>query len=284
MSSEERELHRRGMGNWRAWGHDISAIKEAAAEWKQELNSVEYPWLCWNVNDDWCLLQQRLVAAAGWTPVVGFDPRVGPPRSLVPNAILLDFNRRFSLPVMYPHFPLEFAFLFAERLAFWHSDLLVRISSFQKLAESFRNLKQGEMSAVQCVSWRNFLFPHKQRFWELIGCTTREASQSQFDSGCGWWIHFYDHHNRHVNMRDSKLDSHYWDHGSGIMYWKRKHGGRVLALQEKDFIEGHFSQIKFDQYQRVSPNNEFRDLRLDLSHNFQLKHCATKLGLEMFLS
>lgn len=283
MLDKEGVSYRQGMGNWQAWGDDISLIQEAASDWKNALDGVEFPWLCWNVNDDWCLLQQRLVEAVGWTPIVGFDPRVGKPSKLTKTAILVDFNQRFSLPVMYPHFPLEFAFLFTERLAFWHSDLLVRLPDLQLNAQRFRDLQQGEMSAVSCVGWRNLLFPKKQRFWELIGCTTRGASQSQYENGCGWWLNFYDHPNRHVNAADAGLREHYWDHGSGIMYWKRKHGGKVLKLQEKDFAQGHFSQIKFDQYQRVSPNNEFRNLQLDLANNFQLKTCAEKLGLESFL-
>jgi hypothetical protein len=185
---------------------------------------------------------------------------------------------------MYPHFPMEFAFLFCERLAFWHSDLLVRLPQLQELANSFSKLEQGSMSAVSCVSLRNYFFPAKQRFWELIGCTTRAASQSQFDHGCGWWLHFYEHPNRHVNAADKSLQKHYWDHGSGIMYWKRKHHGQVIALHEKDYVEGHFSQIKFDQYRRVSPNNEFRDLRLDLTNNFELSACAARLGLSALLA
>ena len=30
--------------------------------------------------------------------------------------------------ILYPHFPLEFAFLFYERIAFWLSDLLIRLA------------------------------------------------------------------------------------------------------------------------------------------------------------
>lgn len=277
-------LYKKGMGDWRAWGHELGPIHEAASEWSQALNGVDFPWLCWNVDDDWCLLQQRLIEAVGWTPVVGFDPRVGAPKKFSKNAILVEFNRQLALPVMYPHFPLEFAFLFCDRLAFWHSDLLVKLPTLQDCAERFRTLRQGEMSAVSCVSKRNFFFPRKQRFWELIGCTTREASRSQFDKGCGWWLHFYDHPNSHVNAGDKKLREHYWDHGTGIMYWKRNHGGKVLAMQERTFVEGHFSQIKFDEYRRVSPNNEFRDLRMDLNNNFQLRACAEKLGLEHLLN
>jgi hypothetical protein len=272
-------LYKRGMGNWQAWGDDISAITSAAESWRLALQSIEYPWLCWNIDEDWCYLQQKLVLEAGWTPVVGFDPRCGAPSKLVPGAIVVDFNRDLHLPVLYPHFPLEFAFLFCERIAFWHSDLLVRVEKMRAIAAQFKKLEQGETAAVSCVGWRNIFTPLRQRYWELIGCTTRQASKDQFDKGCGWWLHFHAHPNRKVNVGDRKLEQYYWDHGSGIMYWKRKHGGQVLSLKEKDYMEGHFSQIKFDQYKRISPNNEFRDLRQDLNNNFQLKECASKLGL-----
>ena len=57
----------------------------------------------------------------------------------------------------------------------------------------------------------------------------------------------------------------------------------MLSLKEKDFQEGHFSQVKARQYERVSENNEFRNLNLDLRHNFDLVACAEKMGLESLL-
>jgi hypothetical protein len=93
------------------------------------------------------VLQQRLVKEAGWTPVVGFDPRAGAP-PVEPGAILIDFNRHFQFPVMFFMFPLEFVFLFAPRLAFWHADLLCRTSRVRELAATFDALKDGEMAAV----------------------------------------------------------------------------------------------------------------------------------------
>lgn len=272
--------HQQGMGNWQAWGDDLRNIWSAAKSWRERLAGIQYPWLCWNVNNDWCFVQQKLVLEAGWTPVVGFDPRCGPPTKVVPGAVVVDFNEHLGLPVLYPHFPLEFAFLFCERLAFWHSDLLVRESKMRLIAERFRNLMQGETAAVSCMGWREIFSPLRWRYWELIGCTTKTASEDQFRSGCGWWLHFYDHPNRHVNQVDSRLRLHYWDHGAGIMYWRRRHGGRVVELREKEFSEGHFSQIKFDDYKRISPNNEFRDLRQDLINNFYLYDCAKSLNLE----
>src|SRR5437870_12049476 len=115
-----------GHGNWEAYNLPLDRIYSAAQEWAGALEGVVRPWLCWNVSPRWCLLQQKLVQQAGWTPVVGFDPRSGPP-PLSSDAILIDFNRTFDFPVMFYMFPLEFAYLFAPRLAFWHADLLCRI-------------------------------------------------------------------------------------------------------------------------------------------------------------
>lgn len=271
--------YQRGMGNWKAWGDDVAPIFVAAEEWRRNLSGVRLPWLCWNVQDDWCFLQQQLVESVGWTPVVGFDPRVGPPAKTTKNALVIDFNRHFGLPVLYPHFPLEFAFLFSERLAFWHSDLLVRLDKLEQVARVFEDLPQGSMAAVSSIGLRNMFDFTKQRYWELIGCTTRDASRSQYDNGCGWWLNFYDHVNRAINASDKDLRRYYWDHGTGALYWSRRHGGKVKKLREAEFSAGHFSQIKFNGYKRVSPNNEFRELSQDLTANFQLRRCAAKMGL-----
>src|ERR1043166_1209518 len=83
-----------GTGNWSGFTIGLEPVYAAAAEWKVWLAGVKKPWLCWNVHPRWSVVQQRLVKHFGWTPVVGFDPRVGPP-PLEPGAILIDFNERF---------------------------------------------------------------------------------------------------------------------------------------------------------------------------------------------
>ncbi|MCM3563258.1 hypothetical protein [Hydrogenophaga intermedia] len=275
--------YRKGMGNWEAWGDDVEPIFRAAEKWAEALKGVALPWLCWNVDSDWCLLQQRLVQNAGWTPVVGFDPRVGVPENVVSGAVVVNFNAGLNLPVLYPHFPLEFAFLFVDRIAFWHSDLLLPEAKMREMAQVFAGLPEGTTAAVSTTGWRDLFSVRHRRFWELIGCTTRAASRDQYEKGCGWWLHFQSHRNRSINSGDSRLSNYYWDHGTGIFYWKHRHGGRVLSLKEKDFSAGHFSQIKFEGYRRVSPNNEFRDLSRDLTGNFELRRCAEQMGLKNLL-
>lgn len=280
---DKEQGYRMGMGNWRRWVLPMDIIYDSAEDWRGIVGDVEKPWLVWNVDNDWCVLQQKLVSSVGWTPVVGFDPRIGPP-PLIEGAILVDFNARLKLPNLYPHFPLEFAFLFTRKLAFWHSDLLLRQEKMQKIATLFETLEDGEMAATMVsglvASVKRVLKPRTARCWELIGCTTAGASKSQFDNGCGWWMHFYDN----VNFSGDKSKGYYWDHGAGIYYWKRCFNGSVKIIPENFVSEGHFSQIgNREKYERVSPNNHMRDLRKDLSHNYGLLQCANKLGLNSFL-
>jgi hypothetical protein len=280
---DEETRFRTGKGNWDACFLSLDQLLAVASEWSNELKGINRPWLCWNVDSDWCLLQQKLVTSVGWTPVVGFDPRVGPPR-LLPNACLVDFNRSLRLPILHPVFVMEFAFVMADRFAFWHSDLLVRIDKLVRYARTFSELSDGEMSAVAPHSGLNQRFrPWSVRYWELIGCTTRAASRSQFECGMGWWAHFY----RHPNYRGKAtfLGRPYnWDHGGGIMRWKQRTGGRVLAIPESEVAEGHFTSIGKKDYRRGSPANYRRNLAVDLSLNYELPACAEQLGLGSFLS
>lgn len=100
--------------------------------------------------------------------------------------------------------------------------------------------------------------------WEALGDDVEpvfRAAEKRTDAlkavARPWSVNFQSHRNCAVNAGDRHLPNYYWDHGSGIYYWKPRHGGKVLALKEKDFSAAHFSQIKFEGYKRVSPNNEF---------------------------
>lgn len=283
QDESSRLMFRTGQGDWEACAIDLDRIRAAAEGWRRQLAGVERPWLCWNVDPDWCLVQQRLVRAVGWTPVVGFDPRVGAPARVDPAAVLVDFNAELDLPTMYPHFPLEFTFLFAPRLAFWHSDLLVRIEKMRRIADLFAALQDGETAAVPERRLRHLLTPHKTRYWELIGCTTRGASQSQFEHGCGWWMNFWFHPN-HPERGSPRLSKYNWDHGSGVMYWHRHCNGKVRDLSLVELEEGHFSQIGKTDYKRVSPTHYMRNMGAELSLNYELAACTRKLDLEWLLS
>ena len=281
----EKDLaYRTGVGNWSAFHLGMDAIYASARKWREKMEGVPRAWLCWNVDPDWCLVQQRLAASVGWTPLVGSDPRAEEPR-LVPGAVQIDFNADFHLPTMWMHFPLEFAFLFAERLAFWHSDLLVRREKLQRIAENFAALPDGSMTvSVPRRGLRETLFKRgTRRYWELIGCTTRGASRSQFEQGCGWWMNFAAHPNCPGEDERLRRKRFYWDHGAGILYWAEKCGGQVAKIKEAEVEEGHCTRISNVNYQRLSPDTAERLLPTELRHNFSLVKVCRDLGLEDLL-
>jgi len=271
------------MGNWSACVIPVSQLLAQAERWRAALAGITHPWLCWNIDPDWCVLQQRLVQAVGWTAVVGFDPRIGAP-PLEPGAVLVDFNAGLELPTMYPHFPIEFMFAFCYRIAFWHSDLLVRLPVMRNIATQFRQLKDGEIAAVPNRGGiRGLLRPWSHRYWELIACTTRGASRDQFEFGAGWWYNFC----AHANFRGKKTllgQPYYWDHGTGIMYWSRNRKRHVHEVSESLVAEGHFTSIGKRNYVRTSPNSHMRNLNTDLRANYDLGNCARQLGLEELLT
>ncbi len=274
-----------GTGNWKGFqGYPLERVFVVAELWKTQLEGVERPWLCWNVSPRWSLLQQRLVKSVGWTPVIGFDPRIGPP-PLEPGSILIDFNQHFGFPVMWPHFPLEFLFLYAPRLAFWHADLLCRPEVMKQLAESFTALRDGEMSAVlDRGGRRNYLNFKSHRFWELCGCTTRAASENQFYNGTGWW-RFFDRHIKCVRPEERARRAGYsYDSGVGILYWKNNYRGCVKPISIHLVKEGHCSEIHMLKTYQEAPNHRtaLRDLPSELDRNYSLDEVVRRLGLREF--
>jgi hypothetical protein len=271
-----------GYGDWRAFDLPLDTVYAAAAEWKEALKGVAKPWLCWHVNDRWCAIQQRLVLEVGWTPVVGWDPQFGPPNPL-PGSVLIDFNRRFNLPILWLHMPLEFAFLYTDKLAFWHADLLCRIPVMRRLSTIFDALEDGEMAAPYSRGgrrhWLNF---KRHRYWEVVGCTTRGASESQFQLGTGWWQNFALHPNCPDAAERERRRRYYWDSGVGILYWKRRYGGRVRDLKGLSIDEGHCSATKMPNYKRIAPVSQ-PALGQELDMNFSLDDVAQKLEIAHLL-
>jgi hypothetical protein len=275
---------RAGTGDWKYFNVPLERIFEIAASWKIALNGLQKPWLCWNVSPRWSVLQQKLVLAVGWTPVVGFDPRVGPP-PIVDGAILIDFNEKLQFPVLWPHVPLEFAFLFADRLAFWHADLLVRLPVIKQLAEQFASLQDGEMSAVfDSGGLARRLKPKMHRFWELCGCTTRGASENQFYNGTGWWRHFQLHPKCVLKEERARRSSYDYDSGVGILYWKNNYNGYIKSIDIKLLKEGHCSEIGNKAYRVLQDHlTPMRDLRSEIDNNYSIDGVAAKLGIANLL-
>jgi hypothetical protein len=272
-----------GKGNWAGFNIPLDDVYDAAGEWKKALGGVDRPWLCWNVSDRWCKLQQKLIQEVGWTPVIGFDPRCGPPKTVLPGSIVIDFNAPFGLEIMWPHFPLEFAFLFAERLAFWHADLLCRMEVMYKLKALYEGLQDGAMAAVPDFGSRRYFYRFRHhRYWELAGCTTQGASKSQFDQGASWW-RFFDHHPNCPNEAERRRRAkYYYDSGVGIMYWKRRLDGKVIDVPPNWVAEGHCTSINKKNYRQVLPGGQ-RNLSVEIDLNFDIEEVARTLGIDHLL-
>src|SRR6266851_163745 len=274
-----------GTGTW-TWFTSplVDSIFEGAKLWKKRLAGVEKPWLCWNVSGRWCYLQQKLVQAVGWTPVVGFDPRSGPP-PLAEGSILIDFNQTLNLPVLWLHVPLEFAFLFADRLAFWHADLLCRLPVMERLAKQFDNLKDGQLAAVfDRRGLRNRLNFRTHRYWELCGCTTKGASENQFYNGTGWWRHIELHPKCVLEEERRKRKAYSWDHGVGILYWQKKYNGHVTPIDMHLVKEGHCSEIANKNYKKLPHHYDTgRNIGAEIDLNYPIEEVAARLGIAHLL-
>lgn len=272
-----------GKGNWGGFDIPLEHVFQAAGTWRDILSGVGRPWLCWNVSDRWCMLQQRLIQQIGWTPVIGFDPRCGPPKTVLPGSIVIDFNATFGFKVMWPWFPLEFAFLFADRLAFWHADLLCRLETMDKLKNLFEGLENGSMAAVRDLGSRRHIYRFRHhRYWELVGCTTQSASKSQFDQGAGWWRCFDQHPNCPDKKEQKRRARYYYDSGVGIMYWKRHLGGAVTNVPREWVEEGHCTSINKKDYRQVNPGGQ-RNLTAEIDLNYDIEKVASKLGIAHLL-
>ncbi len=265
-----------GTGHWRFWDRSEDEVRSAAAHWAEAISGIERPWLCWNMNDQWCLLQQKLISEVGWTPVVGWDPNCGaPPAELVPGAVAIDFNAQLKLSVLYQHVPLEFVFLWADRLAFWHADVILPRAKMKAAAAVFDRLRDGEMSAVKTYGGlRNLLRPKYHRYWEVLGCTTRGASYNQYQNGSGWWRGFQEHPNSPTNPSEQQRRARYYDdHGCGVMYWKRYFSGQVKEFSDRWIAKEHFSVITVKDYRRGNSKSEEMDM------NFNISEIAHRFGV-----
>jgi hypothetical protein len=274
-----------GTGNWRAFPKErLPELFEIAAGWKRQFIGIDKPWLCWCLDDEWSVLQQRLVKAVGWTPVVGTDGRVPHP-TVIPGAVFVDFNREFQFATIWMHFPLEFQFRFCRRLAFWHSDVLPPVSVMREIACWFDRIEDGQYIGVMNAPGLRQYFTRPlrgkpfnyKRWFEVLGCTTEGASRSQYEHGCGWWRNIQLHPNAQQEIVRRKP---FHEHGVGVWFWQRYCGGTAIQLPIK--IESyHYSTHKagYRRYRTVT-----RELlggkQEELRRSFNLKEITTELGFE----
>jgi hypothetical protein len=215
-------LNHLGTGCWESWGPQLGPLESAIEDWATQLTNIEKPWLCWSVLDRFCRIQQRLTMEFGWTPVVGWDPR-GEKPTILPGSVPWDVNRTLGLPTIWGHFPVEFVYRFAPRLAVWHSDLLLSRKNMEQIVRVFDSLDDGETAAYRPRGWR---FRKTQPCPGLAACNTRGASQDQWEKGCGWWRWYI----KHPNFPGASRDESDWDSVRGIFYWQKHYGGRVRRV------------------------------------------------------
>ena len=278
-----------GTGNWLRFPRGaMDEVYRAAEDWACELAGVTKPWLCWCVDDEWCIVQQKLVRACGWTPIVGRD-RPGIQPSLIPGAVFVDFNRMLKFEIMYGCFPLEFVYLFADLLAFWHSDVLPPVAVMRAIGSEFESISPGEFIGVRdnptllrrlkrvvrglrkgSLYW--FLHNNTKRWFEVIGCTTAEATRSQFDHGCGLWRHIELHPNAKAEIK--ALNPH-WEHGTGIWYWEQIYDARVRKLS----VNIHSFHYVAKGKHRVYDRDGLRKKKTELRNTHDLESLVGQLGL-----
>ncbi|TWT89740.1 hypothetical protein Mal64_01190 [Pseudobythopirellula maris] len=278
------EHPRAGDGNWLVAPDDmVDRVREAAESWRGALSGVVRPWLCWCVDEEWSVAQQRLVADAGWTPVVGSDSpgRVG---SLVDGAIAVDFAGDLGLVKMRPHFVIEFAFLLADRLAYWHSDVLLPPALMREAAQQFEWIAPGGQCGVVekpglgtiVERWRRGHRLFWSRVFEVIGCVTAEASRSQFDEGLGLWRNTHWH--PHAGPAARRSPPHY-EFGVGWGRWARRHPESFTRLGF-DIEPYHFTQINNPGYKSVvDPRDKRRFKGEELRRNYDLQQLCRELGI-----
>jgi hypothetical protein len=273
-------MARAGQGDWEACPFTPTQLLDAAKEWRSQVRGLQSGWLCWNVDADWCFAQQLLVESVGWVPIVGFDPRIGPPNRLTPNALVIDFNRQLKLPIHYPHIPIELAFAWIPKLAFWHADFLANPVQLACFAEQFLKLHNAQIAAVPTRTLKTLATPKQERFWELLGCTTAAASLDQWENGCGWWMNFWKHPNYAGGRRSEGFS---WDHGGGIRYWEFFCKGRIKEIPLRKIESGHFSVINNPNYVRSTSETAHyhRNLGQELSRNYALDKSAKSMGIDL---
>ena len=189
---------------------------------------------------------------------------------------------------MYPHFPIELAFIWIDKLAFWHSDFLIRLDLMKNIARDFQHLKNGSCWVTRPdIGLFRTITGRQKRYWELLGCTTKNASRSQWNHGTGWWMNFYMHPNCPDNRERKRRKRYYFDHGTGVYFWEKKLRGTVMKIPESLIKEGHFTRIGNPEFKRSTPkgtSDSMRSMEWDLNQNINLSQAAKFLNLENFLS
>jgi hypothetical protein len=153
----------------------------------------------------------------------------------------------------------------------------------EQVIRAFDALADGDMAAPYLIPGRRYLLSYRtHRYWDLMTCTTRGASQSQYQLGAGWCRNFAYHPNCPDERERMKRRAYYYDFGTGIAYWERKLGGTVTKIQLGPLQEGHCISIGKKGY-KFSGTVKNRNCQQDLDLNYSLDMTAVRLGVKKYL-
>jgi len=210
--------------------------------------------------------------------VVGNDTNIESP-VVLPGSVYVNFNEGLNLPRLLGPFVLEWIFLFADKLAFWHADFLLSKRDMIKAATCFEDLRQGEIA----MPWSNMRpimrslarfrpINNSNRLFEVIGCNTREASRQQYAEGLGFWRGL----EKHPNNTSFAADFPHWEHSVGISLWIRRHPNQH-KLPGVDIRTGHANSWNLAGLRETTPKQQL------LEQHENIRRYAAKLGIEDLL-
>jgi hypothetical protein len=148
-----------------------------------------------------------------------------------------------------------------------------------KAARCFENLRQGEFAmpwstpnAIMRLAAPFRPITNVNRIFEVLGCTTREASRQQFKEGLGYWRHV----EKHPNNTRYKDGYPHWEHSVGVSLWAKKHPER-LKLPGVDIKTGHANSWTLPGLRETTPKQQL------LEEHENIRSYAKKLGIEGLL-
>ena len=130
---------------------------------------------------------------------------------------------------------------------------------------------------------RHVLSFRRHRFWELAGCATAGASLDQFQQGTGWRRSVARHPNCPDERERARREKYSDDFGFGVMYWKKRCGGRGITIASRPLQEGHSTSIANKNYKRVGPEGDARNMPAELDLNYDLEQVARRLEIAHLL-
>ena len=92
-------------------------------------------------------------------------------------------------------------------------------------------------------------------------------------------MHIGSHPNCPAGLEQAIRKRLYWDHGTGVLYWKRRYRGDVVLIDRALVEEGHCTSINKKDYKLALGSKRNKYLPVELDDNFELREIARRLDL-----